>query len=353
MKSSHKLILAVCKTLMALSASVFVIATILLSVVLEPNNIKKWVNNSSLYDVSAQEIQAQLQQNFSGDAAKSPIVAVALERTITAELLKKTAERGIDGSFTWLDGNASEPEFALNEAEIRSNLANQVVVGLRDRAQKLPACSLQNPPITSDIFTINCIPPGTDLAQQLAQVRAEITRISDTNITNGAGLTEQGSSNSAIQSGQDIVSQLRSFRQTYQWLKLAPILATILFIVSSAVTLLLIKPKYRFMRTLAIVLIPQGILYIIAGWLTPRAVQSSSDAILAQTATTPFAESVQRITLAATEAISGSFTRAGLIIGAAGAVLLFVYIIVNRKLKPVGESSKQPPEPNSSTPSSS
>jgi hypothetical protein len=45
------------------------------------------------------------------------------------------------------------------------------------------------------------------------------------------------------------------------------------------------------------------------------------------TANTPFAESVQKITLSVTEAISQSFTRAGLIIGTAGLIFLAIYLL--------------------------
>lgn len=333
-----------------LSATVFVISTILLTVLLRPESIKKWLADSGIYEVSASEIRTQVQQSLPGEATNSQLVGLALQRSITKEQVKSVAEKGIDDSFTWLNREGNPPEFNFNETEIRTTLADQIVTGLRQRAGQLPTCSRQNPPLTSDIFTVNCLPPETDIEAQLAEVKAEISQSTGLDTTNPS--EEQGTANQNLTANQDIITQLQDYRQAYQWLQLAPILATILFIVSGVITLALINPPYKFLRTLGLVFVSQAILYLIAGWVAPQAVQSSSDAILTQTTNTPFAQSTQNISLAVANTISSSFTKAGLIMGILSVLLLITHTVINKKMKPSTTDPAQEPEPNSSVPSS-
>lgn len=282
MKTSHKIILALSKTLLVFSMGIFVLSLIFLAIVGKPDQTKTWVRDSGLYESLAQTFRKQLiQDNADLVGNNTTLVTDAVNKSLTATQIQNFAEQGIDSTYSWLEGDVAEPTFKLNTDEIKQTFADNLTANLKARAATLPACTYANPPQTNDIATINCIPPGTDVDAEIAQLRQQIVAADTSQISNQVS-DVNNQLDGTSQTSNSPFAGLSSMRMYYRWIQLFPLLSGIIFIVAAALIALFSKPRLRALHTIGVALIPYGILYLLSGLLLPQGIKGSFEALVKQ-----------------------------------------------------------------------
>lgn len=320
MKTSQKIILGLLACLISISLIILVICYLLINVVLKADSIKTWVNDSGIYQVGSQEIKTRIVgSNIGGISINNPIIEIALSKVITPNLLKKPIEQGIDSTFLWLNGDTqSIPQISISDDQIKSELIQQIVAGLRLKLNSLPKCSVYNLPKTYDVFLLNCIPPNISASQLLSTFETQFLQEQQTQSTEQLGQSTLP------------INQLKTLRTYYQWLPKIRLISLSVFVVCTMLSFAIIRPRYKLLKIFGIILIPQGAILLLVGWVLTRDTGFISKKILIQIKNSPYNDSIQRLFSSITHAISQKILIIGLIQFLVGLIFMFIYIFLKR-----------------------
>jgi hypothetical protein len=158
-------------------------------VLADPTKVKQIISTSGAYDhiVGAALDQAQKKnQTEQNDTVplNDPAIRSTATQALTPEVLKTNTEQFIDGSYHWLDGSVSKPDFRLDLTGPKQTFINGVGEYAENKAVGLPACTLadlralqsQQAAGSFDVFNATCLPPGVTPAQAGAIARADIAK---------------------------------------------------------------------------------------------------------------------------------------------------------------------------------
>ncbi len=166
--------------LLALTASV-------VAVMGSPAGIKQGLKDSNIYgslvDNSLNAVQQDSQKKGGSKEENNlpldqPEVRNAIKAAFNTEFLQTTTEQIIDGTYKWLNGSTSKPDFTIDLTPVKQRLASSLGDYAVTRAQSLPACSLQqtrelqNSQI--DPLNVPCVPPGFNTASLRDEVVNQI-----------------------------------------------------------------------------------------------------------------------------------------------------------------------------------
>lgn len=320
---------------------VFVVSFIFLAVAGKPEQTKGWIRDSGLYDAAAQSFKDQISKDNTIEGADPVLVQSAVDATITPEKVQSILETGIDSTYAWLDGASEQPSLNINEEEIKTEFADNLAAVVLARAQQLPACTYRNLPTTTDITTINCIPPGTDLNAQIAAFKAQILA------TDTQGLSDQ-TTGPATQTEDKAVNNIEPIRNYYNWIKLFPLISGVVFLLASALILLFSQPRIRALRTIGIALIPYAIIYLISGLLLPKGIESSFNALIQQnTEEASLATPLEKIAANVATLTGRYLITIGISLLVGGIALLIIYRFAKKPDTKPAEKPEQETQPNS------
>ena len=275
---------AICK--LALLALAFVVAGNM--VFGKPDTLKTTLKDSGIYSGFTDSL---IQQAKTDSATKpvgqdlpvqDPLVQEAIKKAITPEFAQSTAEQVVDGTYNWLEGKTSKPDFNVDLSGLKQNLANNVADAGVQRAQSLPVCTTQQlrqlDPNATDPFSLPCLPPGINLqAERQKLVNQTLTNgefISDTSIS-ADDLKDKGQTTSPFEKASYVPA-------LFQWSQILPWILGSLVLVTGAGVILLDSERRRGIKSLSItLLITGGILAVSAliGWYFMRALDLNRDGL--------------------------------------------------------------------------
>ncbi len=190
-----------------------------------------------------------INNNDGGDSLPfdQPDVRAAVKQAVPPEQIQAWVEQGIDGTYTWLDGNATNPTIQLDFAATKQNLANSLGDYAVTRAKSLPVCTnaqlkaLQASGGDVDPFKAACIPQGFDIASLRTKVQDQVLNNSDflektTFTTADLPKNEQG---------KTVFEQAAIARTGYKLAKLTPYLWAGLALLGAGLLILLHDKKRR------------------------------------------------------------------------------------------------------------
>jgi len=245
-----------------------------------PAKIKGWVNDSGIYTnvVDAALSQAQKSAKNSGDELpiKNPGVQKAAKNAFSPKVLQKDTENVIDGTYHWLQGKSPQPDFKIDLSGPKKNFANGIGDYLRQRAKTLPACTFGQIPTSTDVFKINCIPPGFDtnatIQQQVDKLANSKDFLGDPVIT---AKTLKASKNGDPLADQiELVGEpvpffendkVKLVPKAYQKATWSPWLVGGLALLGVVIIIFLHDERRRSMKRVARIVLPMGVLLIFTG----------------------------------------------------------------------------------------
>jgi len=132
---------------------------------------KKTIIQAGFYQAVGETIKTEA---LGGDEA-DPLINNALQSAVSGENLQKTLEPLIDSTYSWLDGTTPQPQFSLAIKPLKDNFQQSLTDALKARASSLPDCNGAVPTSGEDIFSYNCIPPGTDINAVVSEAVSSVT----------------------------------------------------------------------------------------------------------------------------------------------------------------------------------
>lgn len=251
--------------------------------VINADNLKNTLREEDIYSkvvpavlaTAANNNQALTEQQI---PLAEPWVREAADKAFpTVDLEQKTGQ-AIDGTFGWLEGETTEPDFALDFTSNKQVLSAEVANHVEARAASLPRCGLNNIPSSIDAFRATCLPYGVT-PQQVADQTATLVNndqgflgnpvISPDNLANSAG--QVGTQNNPFEE----LKGLQSFYENRTlWLWLLPI--TVLLLSVGAVWLALDRRKAlnRLARSYLSAGLGLLVFSLLSLWIFEKAVQA-------------------------------------------------------------------------------
>lgn len=334
MKTLRKLTLALCKTILVFSLFAFVMSVLALRVLGNHDQTKRWLRESNIYSVATKSLRKNLVQNVDTTGqASNPIIQSAVDKSITEEVIQNFAEDSLGQTYSWLEGETKEPELAFDTTKIQEDFANNVATGLTERSANLPICPGRTLPNTQDIFAINCLPRGYDIAPEIEKARQQILATDTQDLQKTATIDANGAA-AESPSQQSLLEPLKPIKNYYHIISILPIISAVVFVILAGIMVALSKPRYRALRTLATLTIPYGIMYVIGGWLLPHLTQNSLNTLIDQLKIDEFGAPVKLILQSMVEATSSYLVIIGVGLIVIGNVLLGAYMFTKKKLAP-------------------
>lgn len=141
-----------------------------------PNIVKGWLNDSGFYYQAQSTLLSEVvKSEGNGLPLDDPGIIKALKESLPPEYLKSLTENFIDGMYRWLQGTVPQPDFRLDLTPFRDKFIGLVGDYAKTKLKALPACNRNNlPPPDADIFSLECLPPRTNIDAKIAEWQDQI-----------------------------------------------------------------------------------------------------------------------------------------------------------------------------------
>jgi hypothetical protein len=246
-----------------------------------PATIKKIVADSGVYTTFTQSALKQADAQAGGRDVVSlvdPAVKNLAMQTLTPQFLQQTSENIIDGIYHWLDGKVAQPDFKIDLASKKADLARLVADHAKQQATQLPLCPRGTPVpdlSTFDVFSATCLPRIVTPDMISNQVEQALLNnkdfLSQPVLTAGTLKDKTGQPLFA----SDKVKQVPHY---YQLAKHTPIILTILAILTLTGIIFLSPTRQQGLHRAGMVLLIIGVIMLVfAYWLGHYDVQNKLD----------------------------------------------------------------------------
>lgn len=237
--------------------------------VTDPTAIKRLFSESGVYTSvvpSALQHLPDIQTNVGTLPASNPVVAQAAAAAITPQVVQQNIETVLDGTYAWLDGNTTVPNFVLHLSDLRMAFANNVANAVSQRLSTLPTCVTSTEVASFDALHATCVPKGVTPAAVADQVRVSIANdphfLEQSTIT--ADTIKDGN-------GQPVFAdKLRKLPMAYQRLKQTPVLLVVLTVLVGLGIVFLSGTVRRGVRHVGIALLYVAALLFCMVWILDR-----------------------------------------------------------------------------------
>lgn len=226
---------------------------------------KRVIDESGLY----LSIGETIVDKASGEAGAEPLIEGALHAAASGDQVQKLLEPMVEQSYQWLRGETAQPQFSLAIEPVKKDFQKTLTADLKARAAKLQPCATATEvqaASVQDIYSIQCIPPGTDVNAIIKDAVSKVTNsasiFSDEVVADGTVSTEEAQDlgiNDPTKNLPDTLPKLFQFMTKGQWWFIA---GTIL----SAIGVVLLSLAWLHgLRKLGILLVINGVAILVLG----------------------------------------------------------------------------------------
>lgn len=266
------------------------------------------------------------------------IVEQVATRVVTPEKLRTYAEQIVDGTYHWLGGDVKLPDYNIDIAAIKTDLANALGDVAVENAEGLPVCTPTQLRTLStsefDPFNAPCRPPGIDLKAERAKLVSEISSSKDF-MENTTITAEDTRSEDNQKTPFEHMAYIPTIFQLSQ--KLPWILGG-LGLAAAAGIVLLNEDRRKGIKKISASLLITGVFLLVGIWLTSFAfsrIRVNQDAAAAQ---------FQTILIDVLKTLSANFNRTLLVFAIVYAGLGIGGLLWLRFTRPKGEAPAKPEE---------
>jgi hypothetical protein len=228
----------------------------------QPTGIKKILKDSNVYPSLIQDALGQAKQ-ISGDKTEIPlnqkVIQDAAAAAFTPQVLQQSAEQAIDGTYHWLNGKATQPDFHIDLTQVKASFASSVAEAARQRAASLPVCRTAGLPPDFDPFNAACLPRGTTSAQVADQVRNDVI--------NGKGFLEHpvitADTVKNNEGSSPFSTNLKDLPKQFQKAKKTPLILSLLTLLLAVAIIFLSATRRKGVKHIGFILVAVGIFMLI------------------------------------------------------------------------------------------
>lgn len=232
--------------------------------------LKRTLSEAKIYDhivdaIIKQNQPSQENQNTDDIPFDNQQIQSAAKNAFSPQFIQSSAEQVIDGTYAWLDGTTSEPEFVIDVSTAKSSFIEQVATVAADRVASLPVCAtVEQAGDRDDPFKTACQPPGFDAAtekQKFIEKANQNEEFDEATTITTDSLTKD--------SGQSFNEQFGVIKTGYTVSRAAPLILGVIAVISSVLVLLLHAEKSKGLLRLAKIFLSIGLITLIStliGW---------------------------------------------------------------------------------------
>lgn len=267
----------------------------------KPDKVKQILSSSGIYQKIPAVVYDDAVDSGSTSSASLPLKDAAVRQaaldTFSPGLVQKNIESALDGTYGWLDGITSQPEFNIDLKDAKDNFAKSLSGQAGKRLEGLSVCTeAQLRKIKQiDPFTIPCLPPGVSIGslkkQVLQSAKGDDNFLKDTKFT-PASLKDD--------SGKPVFDSYPDIPKAYQIsLKLPYVLAVLCIIFGTSIVFISATKSDGFKKLTRLLAIA-GIFVILApigiGRLTDSLLKTSSSDSVTTELVTPVVKELNNAT---------------------------------------------------------
>jgi hypothetical protein len=233
-----------------------------------PTQLKSSLDESKAYDTLVDNIlkASQKQMNEQGNdlPLDRPEIRQAATSAFSPELLQKSAEQIIDGSYGWLNGSSPTPTFRIDLSSAKQQFAQALGDYAANRVQSLPPCTLDqlrelaNTDI--DPFNVPCAPPTITPAQAREEVVHNLSTNQD--FLSNPVLTADNLPRN--ENGKTVFEEAQQIPKIFQWARRAGWILGILTVLIGLGLIFFRHDKRRGVRMVGMSLLGTGIFLLVS-----------------------------------------------------------------------------------------
>ncbi len=232
-----------CRSLLRFSLLMILLLVVVLSLIGSSKPLKDSLVKSHIYDNFVNFVldkADQSNQNTSNDVPlNDPAIRSIIKQAFTPTELRSVSEQFLDGTYHWLDGRSTQPDFRVDLSSNKQVIANGVGMHAAERLKSLPPCQ-SIPSGDIDPFKIDCRPPGVNLSTEQQQLTSQVLNNQDF-LPNPVITADTIPKN---EKGRTFSEQFKALPKVFHWLKLAPwILGTFSVLLAAAIIYLYQKRR--------------------------------------------------------------------------------------------------------------
>jgi hypothetical protein len=239
-----------------------------------PTQIKKIVADSGLYKNIVSAVLDQAAKNSGGGnnsvSLADQAVKSAAVTTFSPQFVQQSTENVINGTYDWLNGKVSQPDFRIDLSGKKTEFASLVASNAQQVASNLPKCTraqsevINNQGGNFDVFSAICLPTGSTPELVASNVQAQLANnqnfLKNTLITANS-INKSGSSNQTVFTGK-----LKKVPMIYHWLKRTPFILSLLVVLIVAGVIFISSNRLKGLRLAGIVITVMGAITLIYSW---------------------------------------------------------------------------------------
>lgn len=165
-----------------------------------PDNVDQVLEDGGVYknfvDLALLNVEERGDENTKKILADDKVQEI-IKSSVNPSDIQDSSKSVISGVYAWLEGKTAQPEFEINLAKPADTAVTKLSDYAEERANSLPACTLQQlqtVDFQSDVLSIPCLPPGvtgSQVGQQFsAQAKDQIAFLKDPVIPSSEVLKE-------------------------------------------------------------------------------------------------------------------------------------------------------------------
>jgi hypothetical protein len=240
--------------------------------------VKGWFDKSGFYDQLPDIVLDKAREKGSKDLPiNDPAIQSAVDKALSTGFLKNAVEGVVDGGFSFLNGDTSEPKFSINITNLKQNLGDAVKNYATERAAALPVCTATELTPDFDPYNATCRPSFVTpeqagevartqlLSQEFLQkdtLSADDIKLSCDSENQDSTCAKGAGANSLATVGQTRVGN--DVRTAFQKSASLPIIAAVVSLLCAVGIIFLSGTKKAGIHRVGVILIVNGVLLLMA-----------------------------------------------------------------------------------------
>lgn len=321
------ILLILIKSCVFICLGLLIFSSVFMLTIGNPSFTKKTLASSGIYsnisDGVKQQIRTQITSPSTGSGAgNNTIMNEAINQTIKPETIQQSIEENITHIYDWLNGTTANLEVGFDTNKLQSNLIQAIISGVRTRTSSLPTCTKTLRPTTNDIFTINCIPPGTNIDAESVKLEQQIKQQTSTQAKD-INLNKNISDN----------PQISNIPPIFKFIKLLPLILPISILFLVAITIFIVRPRYKAWQYFASLFLTYAIICIFIRIFLYHILLNKITHSYTKTDLADLSLPAQKIAELITRQMNSIIMVFGLVFLVIGVFSLIVYILISKKKK--------------------
>lgn len=236
-------------------------------------HVKRWIEQSTIYDIVVDSVLSETSSDDSQTTAlEQAALKPAAQKAFSPAVLQQSAETIIDGTYTWLEGTGTVPEFTVDLSGAKQTFANEVGNYLRNHIAGLPVCAPAEIPAELDIFNLTCRPEGFDFNPEIDQAVQEIATSKD--FLDNPVITADTFTTGNEGQKQSVFTQYSAIPDYWQLFKITPYVFGLLVLLAVTIIVFLSVSRRRGLRRVATSLALSGGILVVAAVLAMRSLDN-------------------------------------------------------------------------------